>query len=527
MAASGVSFFVALLAGRKDYLSYLAIIPAVVISAAFGLRQDGKAARIISALPGLRDKQPVSPQIRLGRLKEVYLISLAVVCGVIFLAGLLWGEPPLFILTAALSLAAAVLPGRISSAAGLVCARGAEMMAGRGIVLRKLSAVKLMGKVSVVISGGICGGDEKAVSFCKGAGICPVIISENESGGLIAAARESGVITSGAQIISGAGFADLDDGELLRSIEKYRVYTQVNAEDRQRIIKAWQRNGAVVATAGCARSGADITFAGKNRSGDIILGEEGFSAAAQALAVGKGVCRSIQSAFCFLLGCNLGLCLAVIFAVVFGMGVPFLPAGILFISIIAGFPLAELMAPRQVDGDIILKSSQNGTETASIYHTGTRKSRPWRRFMAPQALRGAMGAPVARVMIWGGTTGACAFAAFLVGSLRFLSVHTPPSLQTGMAMAFLSFCFGIIFLAMSCHGGQLARGGISNKADFHGPLIVLGIMVLLCVFPFLGSILGVAALSMYHWIILLGLSGFPVLAEEGVKLLFRIQTGAA
>jgi Ca2+-transporting ATPase len=105
----------------------------------------GQVAELISTGPGATPLQR-----RLGRLGgELAAVALAV-CALVFVTGIVRGEPVETMFLTAVSLAVAAIPEGLPAVITVALALGARRMAGRHALVRRLAAVETLGSVSVV-----------------------------------------------------------------------------------------------------------------------------------------------------------------------------------------------------------------------------------------------------------------------------------------------------------------------------------------------------------------------------------------
>src|SRR5207249_45664 len=90
----------------------------------------------------------------------------------------------------------------------------------------------------------------EAIRRCKKAGIRVVMITGDHKLTAMAIAREMGILEEGEIALTGEELEKLSDEELLRQVERIRVYARVAPEHKMRIVDAWKKAGHIVAMTG-------------------------------------------------------------------------------------------------------------------------------------------------------------------------------------------------------------------------------------------------------------------------------------
>ena len=137
------------------------------------------------------------------------------------------------------------------------------------------------------------------------------------------------------------------DKELRDFVEGISVYARVSPEHKIRIVRAWQDKGNIVSMTGDgvndapALKQADIGVAmgitGSEVSKDaaaLVLTDDNFATIIKAVENGRNIYQNIKNSIQFLLSGNFGAILAVLYASIAGLPVPFAPVHLLFINLL-------------------------------------------------------------------------------------------------------------------------------------------------------------------------------------------------
>ncbi|HWQ75966.1 MAG TPA: calcium-translocating P-type ATPase, PMCA-type [Syntrophomonas sp.] len=221
----------------------------------------------------------------------------------------------------------------------------------------------------------------EAVALCREAGIKPVMITGDHVVTAAAIASDLGILQPGDEAITGSQLAGWDDTQLNERVRSIAVYARVSPEDKIRIVKAWQGQGAVVsmtgdgvndapalkaADIGCAMgiTGTDVA----KGAADMILTDDNFATIVDAVKEGRGIYANIKHTVGFLLGTNIGEVLVVFIAMLAWQISPLLAVQLLWINLVTDSLPAIALGMEPVEKDIMRRSPRPKEE--SIFADG-------------------------------------------------------------------------------------------------------------------------------------------------------------
>lgn len=187
----------------------------------------------------------------------------------------------------------------------------------------------------------------QAVADAKRAGVRTVMITGDHKVTACAIARSIGVYGDSDRALEGVELDAMDDDRLDQAVFETTVYARVSPEHKIRIVDAWQRKGCIVAMTGDgvndapALKKADVGVAmgktGTEVSKDaasMVLADDNFATIVGAIVNGRSVYANIKSSIHFLLSGNMAGILAVLFASVAALPVPFQAVHLLFVNLL-------------------------------------------------------------------------------------------------------------------------------------------------------------------------------------------------
>jgi Ca2+-transporting ATPase len=187
---------------------------------------------------------------------------------------------------------------------------------------------------------------KKVIARTEDAGIAVKIVTGDHMETARSIAREVGIVASEDSVMSSDDIQKLTDVELEDVVEQTTIFARVTPLDKQRIVKALQAKGHVVAMTGdgvndaVALKSADIGVAmgsGKDiakEAADLILLDDNFKIIVRAVEEGRVLRDNIRKVLGFLLAHNAAEVAIFFVGLMMGVPLPLLPAQILWINLV-------------------------------------------------------------------------------------------------------------------------------------------------------------------------------------------------
>ena len=374
---------------------------------------------------------------------------------------------------------------------------------------------------------------KKAVEKCKTAGIKTVMITGDHKITATAIAKKLGILENEDEAITGHELEKMSDEDLEKNVRHYSVYARVSPEHKVRIVKAWQKNGEIVAMTGdgvndspalktsdigCAMGvvGTDVA----KEAADVILTDDNFATIVSAVEEGRRIYDNILKAIQFLLSSNIGeivvLFIATLSTPLFAnwFGITdishleiLLPIHILWINLVTDSLPALALAFDPANSDIMKRKPNKPSEGVFT------KGMTW------------------RVVYQGIMIGVLTLIAFMIG----LATTTEPidgltldetKIEVGQTMAFVTLAFSELVHVYNIRNNKksIFKTGIGkNRNLILETLASALLMIIILAVPFLRQVFSIPILPLENILELVVLAIAPVVIVEIFKAL-KINT---
>ena len=348
-----------------------------------------------------------------------------------------------------------------------------------------------------------------AIKRAKKAGIKTVMITGDHVVTASAIAKELGILNDPSEALSGSELHQLSDEELDARVKALSVYARVTPEDKIRIVKSWQRTGAVVAmtgdgvndapalkasNVGCAMgiTGTDVA----KSAADMILTDDNFATIVDAVSQGRSVYQNIRKAINFLLSCNISEIFIVLIAMLLGWGAPVTAVQLLFVNVVAdglpGFALGREPAEHGIMDQPPIPKNEG------IFARGL----------------------LQKIAINAGVFTIVTLFGYYLGSyVDTISPWVDASQHVGQTVAFLILAYSSILHVFNVRSSQsiFKVNLATNKALVEMALLALAITTAVALLPFTQELFGLVHISLNHWFLVGILSIVPIAVNELIK----------
>ena len=344
---------------------------------------------------------------------------------------------------------------------------------------------------------------ESAVQECKEAGIKPIMITGDYKVTAAAIAKRIGILENADEACEGSVIDKMSDEELENFVENISVYARVSPEHKIRIVKAWQAKGNIVAMTGDgvndapALKQADVGVAmgitGSEVSKDaaaMVLTDDNFQTIVKAIENGRNIYQNIKNSIQFLLSGNFAGILAVLFASIAMLPVPFAPVHLLFINLLTDSLPAIALGFEKGDKDVMKKPPRDRNESIMTKY-----------FLINVGIEG---------LVIAVTT----MTAFMIG-------YRDNNALLASTMAFGTLCMGRLFHGFNCKSDKpvIFNNLFSNKWLIGSFLTGVILMSSVLMIPAFHTALKVQTLSIAQLLIIYALAAADFLIIQLIKWL--------
>ena len=339
-----------------------------------------------------------------------------------------------------------------------------------------------------------------AVLKCKMAGVKPVMITGDHKNTALAIAKSINICNSDDQVLTGDELEKMSDKELNEKVNKVRVFARVSPNHKLRIVKAFKKNGNIVAMTGdgvndapaikeadigvaMGISGTDVT----KEAAAMVLIDDNFATIVSAVEEGRIIYDNIRKFIRYLLSCNLGEVLTMFLASLFYLPNPLTPIQILFVNLATDGLPAIALGVDPADKDIMRQQPRQKDE--NIFARGL-----WEK-----------------IVVRGCLIGICTLLGFMIG--RYYRMD----LATCRTIALCTLVMSQLFHVFECRS---ERHSIFEIKIFTNPYLVgavLSSIIMICsiiYIPFLRGVFNTVPLQLKEWTIVLFFSGIIFLINS-------------
>ena len=348
-----------------------------------------------------------------------------------------------------------------------------------------------------------------AVAAARSAGIRPVMITGDHPETARAIATELGILTGDDQVLTGQELETQSDDWLAGRVKQISVYARVSAEHKLRVVHAWRKHGDVVAMTGdgvndapavkaadigiaMGVSGTDVT----KEASDMVLTDDNFKTIVSAVEEGRCIFENIQNVVRYLLSCNAGEVLFMLFAALAGWPIPLAAIQILWINLVTDGLPALALAMEPPDHSIMLRPPRPPHEPVLTIQQGT------------------------SILINGVLIAAATAAGFWL-----IYRGNAANLSQASTAAFCILAYSQLMFSFACRSSRytLPELGIHTNPHLLAAIVLSALLQLGAVtLPFMQPLLEVAAGPSPGWLLILGFSLAPVSVVEVSKIILAV-----
>ena len=364
-----------------------------------------------------------------------------------------------------------------------------------------------------------------AVATCHKAGITTVMITGDHKNTARAIGEELGFLNNNLKAVDGIELDTLSDDALEKEVSKIAVYARVSAEHKLRIVKAWKKQGAVVAMTGDgvndapavkeANIGVSMGITGTDvtkEASDMVITDDNFASIVAAVEEGRGIYDNIKKSIHYLLSCNTGEILTMLFASIFNLPLPLFPIQILWINIATDGLPALALGVDTVDPDIMKRPARRSTEQIIDKNLGT--------LIVFQGSLIALSTLFAYLYVLFYTSTAIPGYLYYWFTNEVMPCALTGDIDRARTIAFCVMVISQLFHSFNCRNARRSLfeiGVFTNKKLLLATGLSLAMQVAIIYIPYSEDIFKVIPLGLKDWIVVFGFSSLTFVIMEIIK----------
>lgn len=349
-----------------------------------------------------------------------------------------------------------------------------------------------------------------AIALCHKAGIRVMMITGDHLTTAKAIAKELNILQEGSLALSGEDTKNMTDEEFEEAILKCDVFARSTPTDKIKIVEVLQKNGDVVAMTGDgvndspalkqAEIGVAMGITGtevSKEASNMILTDDNFTSIVSAVEEGRTIYSNIRKFTVFLVSCNIGEILLILFSMIFssffGNLLPLMAIHLLWINLMTDSFPAFALGMEKAEANIMDQKPRDTKEKLLNKET------------------------LIKVSIQGIGLMLAGLTAFKLG----LTYIEGASRTQAITMAFLTVVSGELFRAFSARSETkflFQYNPFSNRFLNYSVFISIGLVLALIYIPFTAEIFSLEALTPVELLISMGLGFVPMLFGELTKI---------
>ena len=325
----------------------------------------------------------------------------------------------------------------------------------------------------------------QALEKCQKAGIKTIMITGDHKNTATAIGKKINLINKKNDLVlTGEKLDNLSQKELLKIINRVKVYARTSPEQKLRIVNALKEKGHMVAMTGDgindspAIKKSDIGISmGKNgtevtrQSSNIILVDDNFTTIVKAVEEGRGISNNVKKFMRYVLAGNIAEVITIFLSSLFRLPVPLIPAQILMINLVTeGIPALSL--------GVNPANEKNMSEKPRNANQSILNKKLLKKIFSRGIIMGS-----SSLALYSGTY-------FLTGNINRARTLTYTNLVVSQ-----------LFHVFDC------KGNLKNKNKYIYPSVsISSILLLFSIYGPFNSLFRTTPLQLIDWLLILGLS---------------------